>query len=234
MIDLTYQTGNSPIHKMDPFYKLCGVIGLTILILLTKGPLCLIISISLTSLLLYFSKISFRSLLKPMKRLGIFLLTIFVMNLLFYSGESCIYRSGPICISKDGAMQGFDIVMHTFFVTLLSIIFIRTTTSIEIMKALEKLMSPLRLFGIPTKDIALIMSISLQFIPVFFSDIDRIRKAQTARGVDFSKGSVVDRAKSVFPLVIPAFISAFRRADELSLAIEARGFQSEKDSMEGK
>ena len=88
-------------------------------------------------------------------------------------------------------------------------------------------MSPLRLFGIPTKDIALIMSISLQFIPVFFSDIDRIRKAQTARGVDFSKGSVMDRAKSVFPLVIPAFISAFRRADELSLAIEARGYNSE-------
>ena len=120
-------------------------------------------------------------------------------------------------------------MLHTAAIMMLSVIFIRTTTSVQIMKGIEKLLRPLRMFGIPARDIALIMSIALQFIPIFFSDFDRIRKAQMARGADFSEGSLKERANALLSIVVPAFVSAFRRADELSLAIEARGYRSEKE-----
>ena len=122
-----------------------------------------------------------------------------------------------------------NIILHTFFITVISFIFIQTTTSVEIMKGIERLLKPLQFIGIPVHEIALIISIALQFIPVFYADFDRIRKAQIARGADFTDGKISARIKAILPLVIPAFVSAFRRADELSLAMEARGFNLECD-----
>ena len=135
-----------------------------------------------------------------------------------------IFKKWLICVSEAGIAQGLDILLHTVSVTILSIIFIRTTTSIEIMKGMETIMKPLKIIGLPSKDIALIMSISLQFIPVLLYDIERIRKSQIARGASFSDKSVI---KSINSIVIPAFVSVFRRADELALAIEARGYESD-------
>lgn len=230
MIDFTYQTGNSFLHRLDPAIKFAGLLVCSVLILLCNGLTGVILSALMITVFMLAAKLNFKTVFAPLKRLVFFLIMIFLMNALFYSEKGCLYAVWLICISKAGIIQGFNIVLHTFTVTVLSSIFIRTTTSVEIMKGIETLMLPLRIFGIPTRDLSLVMSIALQFIPVFFSDLERIRKAQIARGADFSGGSVIDRVKAVFPLVIPAFTSAFRRADELSLAIEARGFQSEKES----
>ena len=138
-----------------------------------------------------------------------------------------LFRS---CFSKEGIIRGIEIILRTTVVMMLSYIFIRTTTTVEIMKGIERVMTPLRFLRVPTRDIALIMSIALQFIPVLYADFDRIRKAQIARGADFSGKSLKIRIKLILPLVIPAFVSAFRRADELSLAMEARGFGINMDS----
>ena len=234
MIDFSYKSGDSFLHQLDPALKFIGLIICSVIILSTNNLTGLIASAIIIAILMFLSKSDFRSAFRPLKRLSWFMIMIFLMNALFYSSDQCMFSFWMICISKAGLLQGANILLHTAAITVISYIFIRTTTSVEIMKGMEKLMRPLRVFGVPTKDIALIMSIALQFIPVFFSDFDRIRKAQIARGADFSGGSLRDRAKAVFPLVIPAFISAFRRADELSLAIEARGFQSEYESKKEK
>ena len=230
MIDLTYQTGDSILHRMNPTHKFLGLLLCTIIILVSKNLAGTIIAAVLITTLILLSKLPIKKVFAPLKSLFFFLIMIFLMNALFFNSGNCLYSYHSICISYKGIEQGYNIVLHTIAITILSSIFIRTTTSIEIMKGIENTLRPLRIFHVPTKDISLIMSIALQFIPVFFNDIDRIRKAQIARGANFNKGSIIARIQSIFPLVIPAFISAFRRADELSTAIEARGFQSDYES----
>ena len=210
MIDMTYEPGDSFLHRLAPDIKFIGLIVCTIIVLLSKNIACLVVSAVLITILMILSKLSVKTVFSPLKKFAFFLIMIFVMNAVFSNEGKCIYSAWIICISRNGILNGFNIVLRTFTITVFSSIFIRTTTSIEIMKGLEKIMRPLRVFKIPTRDLALIMSISLQFIPVFFSDITRIRNAQIARGADFGRGSLIDRAKAVFPLVIPAFISAFR------------------------
>ncbi len=230
MIDLTYIYKDSVLHKMDPAIKFIGLILLSILILLLNGFKCLITSVLIIFVLLYLGHLDIAAVVNPLKRFLWFFVMIFLMNALFYKGNNCLFSIWMICLSKEGLIHGGEIILHTAAVMILSYIFIRTTTSVEIMKGIEKVMTPLRFFGFPTRDIALIMSIALQFIPVLYSDFDRIRKAQIARGADFNDKSIKNRIKLILPLVIPAFVSAFRRADELSLAMEARGFGIAMDS----
>ena len=229
MIDFTYIYDDSILHKMNPAIKFVGLLLLSILILFLNGFICLISTVLIVSLLSHLGHLEFKKVIAPLRHLLWFLVMIFLMNALFYKANTCIYSIWFLCISKEGIMKGANIVLHTSSVTILSYIFIRTTTSVEIMRGIEKVMTPLRFIGLPTRDIALIMSIALQFIPVFYSDFDRIRKAQIVRGADFTGNSLIDKIKVVFPLVIPAFVSAFRRADELSLAMEARGFSLQID-----
>lgn len=230
MIDLTYNYGDSILHKLDPAIKFAGLIIISILILFLNGFACLITSILIVSVLLHFGRLDIKTVISPLRRLLWFFVVMFLMNAFFYHGKNCICNIWPVCLSKEGVIKGADIVLHTSAVTILSYIFIRTTTSVEIMKGIEKVMTPLKFIGIPTRDVALIMSIALQFIPVFYSDLERIRKAQIARGADFAENSLKNRIKLILPLVIPAFVSAFRRADELSLAMEARGFSLQTDT----
>ena len=230
MIDLTYIYSNSLLHKIDPAIKFAGLILLSIVILISNGFICLVSSTLIISVLLYFGRLNIKTVFIPIKRLFWFFVMIFLMNALFYKEKTCFYSIWILCISKEGASKGANIVLHTSAVTILSYIFIRTTTSVEIMNGIEKVMTPLRFIGIPTLDIALIMSIALQFIPVFYSDFNRIRKAQIARGADFTGNSLISKIKIVFPLVIPAFVSAFRRADDLALAMEARGYSLQTDT----
>ena len=230
MNDLTYIYSNSLLHKIDPAIKFAGLILLSIVILISNGFICLVSSTLIISVLLYFGRLNIKTVFIPIKRLFWFFVMIFLMNALFYKEKTCFYSIWILCISKEGVFKGANIVLHTSAVTILSYIFIRTTTSVEIMNGIEKVMTPLRFIGIPTRDIALIMSIALQFIPVFYSDFNRIRKAQIARGADFTGNSLISKIKIVFPLVIPAFVSAFRRADDLALAMEARGYSLQTDT----
>lgn len=229
MIDFAYQSGDSLIHRLSPKVKLPFLVLFIALVLCTKDLLGTVTACVLILSLMLLSGLPFMSVFRTLRRLLPFLVLIFLMNALFISGNRCLFSLGPLCISKTGIAAGYNIVLHMLAVTLLSVIFIRTTTSVGIMKSMEFYLRPLRIIGVPTRDLALIMSIALQFIPVFFADIDRIRRAQIARGADFSSGSLTDRIRGVLPLIIPAFISAFRRADDLALAIEARGFQSETE-----
>ena len=224
MIDFSYQSEDSAIHRLNPAIKIIGLFFISILLLNLKGLRCFFVSSIIIIILILSSNLDMRCVFSPLKKIIWFLIMIFFMNVFFYNNGTCLFKKWLICISEAGIAQGLDILLHTVSVTILSIIFIRTTTSIEIMKGMETIMKPLKIIGLPSKDIALIMSISLQFIPVLLYDIERIRKSQIARGASFSDKSVI---KSINSIVIPAFVSVFRRADELALAIEARGYESD-------
>lgn len=230
MIDFNYQTGDSILHKMNPAIKFCGLILFSCIIVVIKGKYLLLLSVVLITISLILSQQSVKKIFIPVLRFIPFFSAILLVNTVFYNSSECQYKFWLICISKAGFFQGLYIVIRTITIFIMSSVFIKTTSTIEIMETVEKGLSPLRIIKIPVKDISLIMSISIQFIPIIFYDFERIRKAQITRGADLNnRKTIVDKIKTYIPIIIPTFISVFRRADELSMAIEARGYNIPDD-----
>lgn len=223
--DGMYQQGSSVIHRLDATVKLvlliiliAGVITADTLI----GYGILIVFTVLTTLL---SKIGMRSAVGSAGRLIWFFIIILLMNFCFYSAENSWVSFWIFNPSYDGMMQGIRVVVRVFIILVLSNILNVTTSPIAVTGAIENLLSPLRIFKIPTRQLSLILSVAIQFIPTLFEEADMIRKAQLSRGAGFDSHRLLDKAKAVVPLVVPIFVAAFRRADELSLAMEARGYR---------
>ncbi len=230
MIDFNYQAGDTILHKMNPVIKFCGMILFSCVIVVLQGISLILASVFLITVSLLLSQQSVKKLFTPVLRFIPFFLAILLVNTVFYNNSECQYKFWLICISKAGFLQGLYIVIRTITILIMSSVFIKTTSTIEIMEAVEKILSPLRIIKIPVKDISLIMSISIQFIPIIFYDFERIRKAQITRGADMnSRKTLLDKVKTYIPIIIPTFISVFRRADELSMAIEARGYNITDD-----
>lgn len=224
----SYVPGDSPLHRMNAFAKLLEFFILIAAVVLTDSlwgyALLAIFSLAVIRL----SGVNLNALLRPIARLWLFFLVIFIMNTLFFEGAHVIFSRWIFHVSTEGMMQGANIVLRVIFLMALSNVFTATTAPIEIMGALETMLLPLRLFRIPTGDIAMILSVAMQFIPALAREADMIKKAQIARGAKFESTRLRDRAKSITPLVVPVFLAAFRRADELSLAMEARGYRGAK------
>jgi energy-coupling factor transport system permease protein len=136
-----------------------------------------------------------------------------------------LFRFGWITIYEEGLRQGIFISLRFFLLILMTSILTLTTTPIEITDGLESLLAPLNKIKFPVHELALMMSISLRFIPTLMQETDKIMKAQTARGVDFSSGPIKERIKAIIPLLIPLFVSSFKRAEELAVAMESRGYR---------
>lgn len=225
MIDFNYQAGDSILHKLNPVIKFCGLISFSCVIVSLKGISLLLASTGLIAISLFLSQQSVKNIFKPVLRFFPFFSAILLANTVFYNNSECQIKFWLICISKTGFLQGIYIVIQMITIFIISAVFIKTTSTIEIMETVEKILSPLRIMKIPVKDISLIMSIAIQFIPIIFYDFERIRKAQIARGADMNNRiTLFEKIKTYIPIIIPTFISVFRRADELSIAIEARGY----------
>jgi energy-coupling factor transport system permease protein len=171
------------------------------------------------------SKVPFRFIytgLKPVLLLVIF--TLFLHLFLTKEGE-VLFQFGWLTIYEEGLRQGIFISLRFFLLILMTSILTLTTTPIEITDGLESLLAPLNKIKFPVHELALMMSISLRFIPTLMQETDKIMKAQTARGVDFASGPIKDRVKAIIPLLIPLFVSSFKRAEELAVAMEARGYR---------
>lgn len=180
-------------------------------------------------LAVFLARLSIRSVISPVKRLFWFFSLIFIMNLLFFSPQSAWFKFWIFAPSIIGAQQGISVVIRVLFVLIMGNVLVSTTSPISMTKAIENLIFPLSLLKIPTGQIAMILSAAIQFIPVLFEETELIRKAQTARGAKFDSRRLRDKVSTVLPLAIPVFISAFKRADELSLAMEARGYSTDKN-----
>ncbi|HYK73609.1 MAG TPA: energy-coupling factor transporter transmembrane protein EcfT [Pseudoneobacillus sp.] len=225
MIFGRYVPMESVMHRMDPRAKLLLVFLFVCIVFLANNLLTYALLGVFTLLMLGLSKIPIRFLyagLKPVIWLVIFTL---LLHLFLTKEGDLLFKFGWIEIYEEGLKQGLFISLRFFYLILITSLLTLTTTPIEITDGLETLLNPLKKIKFPVHEMALMMSISLRFIPTLMQETDKIMKAQMARGVEFSSGPIKERIKSIVPLLIPLFVSSFKRAEELAIAMEARGYR---------
>ncbi len=225
-----YQPGSSCIHRLSAFVKLLCLIVLLAAVIGTETVRGYGVLLLFTALLVLLSRTPLSSALNSVWRLRWFFLVILLMNLCFFGPEEPWFKLWIFTPSPAGLQQGLNVVLRVLFILIFSNILTLTTAPLELTEGIELLLMPLKLFGIPIGQVAMILSVAIQFIPTLFEEADMIRKAQTARGAKFDSPRLLDKARAVVPLVVPIFLAAFKRADELSLAMEARGYRTDRKS----
>ena len=223
-----YFTGDSLIHKLDPRTKLITAFVFVIAVFCAKGILGLSLLILASLLLVFFSKISFKVVLKGLKPIIMVLLFTMILNVFLTksSAEEPIFKFYFLTVYKDGLWRAFYMVLRVIVLIIGSSVLISYTTSpIMLTDAIETLFAPLKKIKIPVHEFAMMMSIALRFIPTLMEETDKIMNAQKARGADFSNGSIIKRAKALVPILIPLFVSSFKRAEDLAMAMECRCYR---------
>ncbi|NLP35243.1 MAG: energy-coupling factor transporter transmembrane protein EcfT [Clostridiales bacterium] len=219
-----YYPTDSILHRLDPRVKLIGTLLFIVSLFLFHSFLGYIaVTIFLFSII-KISKVPFRFIIRGMKAILILLLFTVFFNLFLTPGET-IFKLGFINITKEGIKSAGFMAIRLTYLILGSSLMTFTTTPNQLTDGLEKLMRPLNRIKVPVHEIAMMMSIALRFIPILLEETDKIMKAQMARGADFESGGILKRAKSLIPLLIPLFVSAFRRANDLAMAMEARCYR---------
>lgn len=225
MIFGRYVPTNSIMHKMDPRAKLLLVFIFVCVVFLANNlwtyGLLAVFTIGVIAL----SNIPFRFLLGGLKPVFLIIIFTFVLHIFFTKEGELLYSFGWLEIYKGGLIQGFYISLRFTLLILVTSLLTLTTSPIAITDGMELLLNPLKKWKAPVHELALMMSIALRFIPTLMEETDKIMKAQMARGIDFSSGPIKDRVRAVIPLLVPLFVSAFKRAEELATAMEARGYQ---------
>ena len=216
--------GNSILHRLDPRVKIILSFMLIILIFLVDEMISYSILTIIILSLITISKIPFAAVIKSLKPLIWIAIFTFLVHLVSHDGE-VLYECFLFTITNEGIYKGITITLRLILLIVLSSLLMFTTSPLKLTDATEKLLSPLSRFGVPAHELAMMMTIALRFIPTLLEETDKIIKAQSARGVDFESGNIIKRAKSMVPILVPLFLSAFRRADELAMAMEARCYR---------
>ena len=219
-----YFPGDSFLHRMDARVKILLLLILLIeVFVFTSAPVYLLMT-GITFLLIMTSKVPLRMVLRSLKPLWWIILFTFVLHLFSHPGRE-IYRIWQFVITQEGVEQGALISVRLMLLIVLSTLLTFTTSPLKLTDALESLLSPFKRLGLPAHELAMMMTIALRFIPTLISETDKIMKAQQSRGADFVTGSIMSRLKNMVPILVPLFLSAFRRADDLALAMEARCYR---------
>ncbi|MCB2295096.1 energy-coupling factor transporter transmembrane protein EcfT [Clostridium algoriphilum] len=220
-----YIPGESFIHKLDPRFKiLISILFIVDLFLVNnfEGYLYIFIFILATILI---SKLSVKYIYNGLKPILVLLLITAVLNIFMTSGKELIFQWGIISIYKEGLVIAAFMIIRLVFLIMGTSILTLTTSPIELTDGIERLLNPFKRIGVPAHELAMMMTIALRFIPTLMDETDKIMKAQMARGADFESGNLISRAKSLVPILVPLFISSFRRADELAMAMESRCYK---------
>lgn len=220
-----YIPGNSPLHRMDPRAKILLTLALIVAVFTAgtfPGYAVLFLFMGTAAAI---SRINPGYMLKGLKPIFYIILLTFFINLFFNGGETTLFQWKFIRISREGLMSAIFMAMRLMLLVFGTQLLTLTTSPIALTDGLERLLSPLKKIGFPAHELAMMMSIALRFIPTLMEETDKIMKAQMARGADFESGNLINRAKAMLPLLVPLFVSAFRRADELALAMEARCYR---------
>ena len=218
-----YQT-ESVIHRLDPRVKLVGTIAYILSLFLVNKIQGYIVAVLFLALVIRLSKVPFKFMVKGMKAILFLLLLTVAFNLFLTPGEVLV-QIWKLTITKEGLRLAVLMAVRLTFLIIGSSVMTLTTTPNHLTDGMEKLMKPLRKIRVPVHEIAMMMSIALRFIPILMEETDKIMKAQIARGADFESGNLIKKAKALIPLLVPLFISAFRRANDLAMAMEARCYR---------
>ncbi len=219
-----YYPVDSPIHRMDPRTKLAGTLIYIIALFMAKGPLCYLLAAGFLFLVIQVSKVPVNYILRGLKPILLILAFSAVFNLFLVDGTPLV-RIWKLTITVEGLLQAIYMALRLTFLIMGSSLMTFTTTPNQLTDGLESGLGFLNKIHVPVHEIAMMMSIALRFIPILVDETDKITKAQTARGADFESGKLIQRVKSMIPLLVPLFISAFRRASDLAMAMEARCYQ---------
>ena len=216
-----YFPGNSVLHRLDPRTKIAVLFFLIIAIFVFDQPVAYLVLTLLTFGCMVVSRVPMKTQIGSLKPLWWIILFTFLIHLFSADGE-VLFHAWILTATWEGLVRGFFICLRLALLLLLSSLLTFTTSPLKLTDALEAILSPLKAVGVPAHELAMMMTIALRFVPTLLEETDKIMKAQQARGADFTTGSIARRLKSVVPILVPLFISAFRRADELAMAMEAR------------
>ena len=217
-----YYPADSAVHRLDPRVKIVLLVALIVAIFLAGNLLAFVPIVAFLCVSARLSKVPVKMMLKGIKPLRFIIILTFVLNVFFLQGETPLLDLGFVVIKKESLLTAVYYTLRLVLLVLASSLLTLTTPPIVLTDGLERLLSPLRVIRFPAHEMAMMMSIALRFIPTLLEEADKIMKAQTARGADFESGHLIARAKAMVPLLVPLFVSAFRRAGDLAMAMEAR------------
>ena len=220
-----YFPGDSFVHRLDPRTKILFSLLFIVCIFLSKGFLCFLLIAMFAFMWMKVSKISMKFIIKGLKPIMFIVIFTFMLNLFLSSGDDVIVKYGVISITFSGIRNAVFMAIRLILLVTCTQLLTLTTSPIQLTDGIERLLSPFKKIGFPAHELAMMMSIALRFIPTLIEETEKITKAQKARGADFESGGVIKRVKSMVPLLVPLFVGAFRRADELAMAMEARCYR---------
>lgn len=225
MIIGQYVPGDSLIHRLDPRVKMVIIFFYVIVVFFANNVLSYSTLIAFVLISIIITRIPLRFIAKGLLPVWFLIIFTFMLHLIVTKEGTVVFQLFSFQIYSGGLIKGFAISIRFFLLIIMTSLLTLTTTPLEITDAIEELLHPLKKVKFPVHELALMMSISLRFIPTLMQETDKISKAQASRGVDFRTGPIKERIKAVVPLLVPLFVSAFKRAEELAMAMEARGYQ---------
>ena len=221
-----YFPGNSPIHRLDPRTKLIFLVIYIVALFVAKSWISYAVMLAFLVTAIKISAIPPKSILRGMKPLVMILVFTGVLNLFFTrDGKELVNIGNVIVITSGGLTRAVFMMARILMLITGTFLLTYTTSPISLTDGLEALLNPLKKVHVPVHELSMMMCIALRFIPTLIEETDKIMSAQKARGVDFETGSLMERAKALIPILVPLFIGAFRRADELAMAMEARCYR---------
>ena len=226
MKDITlgqYYPADSVIHKLDPRVKLVGTIVFIISLFMFRSVSCYILATAVLAALIKVSRVPFKFIVKGLKAIFILMMITVAFNLFLTPGTPVI-TIWKLTITAEGIETAAFMAIRLIYLIIGSSLMTLTTTPNDLTDGMEKGLGFLKKVHVPVHEIAMMMSIALRFIPILMEETDKIQKAQMARGADFESGNLIQKTKNLIPLLVPLFVSAFRRANDLAMAMEARGY----------
>lgn len=220
-----YIPGDSFVHRLDPRSKLIFVFIFIAAVFLANSTVSYALLLAFTLLSILASKVRIGFLIGGLKPVMFLIAFTFLLHIFFTKEGDLLFQLGFLKIYEEGLRQGIYISVRFLVLVLMTSLLTLTTSPISITDGLEVLLNPLKKVKFPVHELALMMSISLRFIPTLMDETDKILKAQLARGSDISSGTMKERIQAVVPLLVPLFVSAFKRAEDLAVAMEVRGYR---------
>lgn len=223
-----YFPGNSIIHRLDPRTKLLFLVVYIAALFVAASWISYGLMLSFLIFVIAVSKIPVKSILRGMKPLVFILAFTAILNIFFTGGETVLVEFWGLSITKEGIIRAVFMISRIMMLITGTFLLTYTTSPIALTDGLESLLGPLKKIHLPVHELSMMMCIALRFIPTLIEETDKIMSAQKARGADFETGNIFKRVRALVPILVPLFISAFRRADELATAMECRCYQGGK------
>ena len=217
-----YYPVDSPVHRLDPRTKLLLTIVYIVIVFLAKTLAGYVLLLGFVFFASRQAHVPFGMLMRGLKPLRMIIILTFLLNLFFTGGDTLLLSFWTVRITREGLRQAVFYSLRLVFLVMGTSLLTLTTSPVALSDAMEILLGPLKKIHFPAHELAMMMTIALRFIPTLLEETDKIKKAQMARGADFESGNLLSRAKAMVPLLVPLFVSAFRRAGDLAMAMESR------------